>query len=88
LVSKVMEEAWIFLGARIRHFAEKKVPATWSRNFLEILQKNPHISRKKFMKWPSFLAILYINPGPKIEIPHLENHVLKVFKFRSWKPRV
>jgi hypothetical protein len=29
LVSKVMEEAWIFLGARIRHFAEKKVPATW-----------------------------------------------------------
>ncbi len=28
------------------------------------------------------------NPGPKIEIPHLENHVLKVFRFRSWKPRV
>jgi len=26
------------------------------------------------------------NPGPKIEIPHLENHVLKVFRFRSWKP--
>jgi hypothetical protein len=25
------------------------------------------------------------NPGPKIEIPHPENHVLKVFKFRSWK---
>jgi len=60
LVSKVMEEAWIFLGARICHFAEKKVPATWSRNFLEILQKNPHISRKKFMKWPSFLAIRII----------------------------
>ncbi len=28
------------------------------------------------------------NPGPKIEIPHPENHVLKVFRFRSWKPRV
>jgi hypothetical protein len=28
------------------------------------------------------------NPGPKIEIPHLENHVLKVFRFRFWKPRV
>jgi len=28
------------------------------------------------------------NPSPKIEIPHLENHVLKVFRFRSWKPRV
>jgi len=28
------------------------------------------------------------NPGPKIEIPHPENHVLKVFKFRSWKPPV
>ncbi len=28
------------------------------------------------------------NPGPKIEIPHLENHILKVFRFRSWKPRV
>jgi hypothetical protein len=28
------------------------------------------------------------NPGPKFEIPHLENHVLKVFRFRSWKPRV
>jgi hypothetical protein len=25
---------------------------------------------------------------PKIEIPHPENHVLKVFRFRSWKPRV
>ncbi len=24
----------------------------------------------------------------KIEIPHLENHILKVFRFRSWKPRV
>jgi hypothetical protein len=24
LVSKLMEEAWIFLGARIRHFAKKK----------------------------------------------------------------
>jgi hypothetical protein len=23
LVSKVMEEAWIFLGARIRHFAKR-----------------------------------------------------------------
>ncbi len=29
-----------------------------------------------------------LNPGPKIEIPHPENHVLKVFRFRSWKPRV
>jgi len=28
------------------------------------------------------------NPGPKIEISHLENHVLKVFRFRSWKLRV
>ncbi len=28
------------------------------------------------------------NLGPKIEIPHPENHVLKVFRFRSWKPRV
>jgi len=28
------------------------------------------------------------NPGPKIEIPHPENHVLKVFRFRSWKPWV
>jgi hypothetical protein len=28
------------------------------------------------------------NPGPKIEIPHSENQVLKVFRFRSWKPRV
>jgi hypothetical protein len=28
------------------------------------------------------------NPGPKIEIPHPENHILKVFRFRSWKPRV
>ncbi len=28
------------------------------------------------------------NPGFKIEIPHLENRVLKVFRFRSWKPRV
>jgi hypothetical protein len=28
------------------------------------------------------------NPGLKIEIPHPENHVLKVFRFRSWKPRV
>jgi hypothetical protein len=28
------------------------------------------------------------NPSPKIEISHLENHVLKVFRFRSWKPRV
>jgi len=28
------------------------------------------------------------NPGPKIEIPHPENHVLKVFRFRSWKPQV
>jgi hypothetical protein len=28
------------------------------------------------------------NPRPKIEIPHLENHVLKVFRFRSWKPRM
>jgi len=28
------------------------------------------------------------NPGPKIEIPHPKNHVLKVFRFRSWKPRV
>jgi hypothetical protein len=26
-------------------------------------------------------------PSPKIEIPHPENHVLKVFRFRSWKPR-
>jgi hypothetical protein len=24
----------------------------------------------------------------KIEIPHPENHILKVFRFRSWKPRV
>jgi hypothetical protein len=24
----------------------------------------------------------------KIEIPHLENHILKVFRFRSWKLRV
>ncbi len=24
----------------------------------------------------------------KIEIPHLENHILKVFRFRSWKSRV
>jgi len=28
------------------------------------------------------------NPGPKIEIPHPKSHVLKVFRFRSWKPRV
>jgi len=28
------------------------------------------------------------NLGLKIEIPHLENQVLKVFRFRSWKPRV
>ncbi len=28
------------------------------------------------------------NPGPKIEIPHPENHVLRVFRFRSWKRRV
>jgi hypothetical protein len=28
------------------------------------------------------------NPGPKIEIPRPENHVLKCFRFRSWKPRV
>jgi hypothetical protein len=28
------------------------------------------------------------NLGLKIEIPHPENHVLKVFRFRSWKPRV
>ncbi len=28
------------------------------------------------------------NPGPKIEIPHPENHILKVFRFWSWKPRV
>jgi hypothetical protein len=28
------------------------------------------------------------NPGSKIEMPHPENHVLKVFRFRSWKPRV
>ncbi len=28
------------------------------------------------------------NPGPKIEIPHPKNHILKVFRFRSWKPRV
>ncbi len=28
------------------------------------------------------------NPGPIIEIPSPENHVLKVFRFRSWKPRV
>ncbi len=28
------------------------------------------------------------NPGPKIEIPHPENHVLKIFRFRFWKPRV
>jgi len=26
------------------------------------------------------------NPSPKIEISHLENHVLKVFRFWSWKP--
>jgi len=25
------------------------------------------------------------NPGPKIEIPHPENHVLKFFRFWSWK---
>jgi len=28
------------------------------------------------------------NLGPKVEILSLENHVLKVFWFRSWKPRV
>jgi len=28
------------------------------------------------------------NPSPKIEIPHPENHVLKDFRFRSWKPWV
>ncbi len=28
------------------------------------------------------------NPGTKIDIPHPENHILKVFRFRSWKPRV
>jgi len=28
------------------------------------------------------------NPGPKIEIPHPENQVLKVFRFRSWKLRM
>jgi hypothetical protein len=39
--------------------------------------------------WPKATLELPVwNPGPKIEIPHPENHVLKVFKFRSWKPRV
>jgi hypothetical protein len=39
--------------------------------------------------WPkATVKPLVWNPGPKIEIPHPENHVLKVFRFRSWKPRV
>jgi hypothetical protein len=39
--------------------------------------------------WPKAIVKPPVrNPGPKIEIPHLENHILKVFKFRSWKPRV
>jgi hypothetical protein len=54
LVSKVMEEAWIFLGARIRHFAKKRGPRNMVKELLDIFQKNPHISRKKSMKWPSF----------------------------------
>ncbi len=39
--------------------------------------------------WPkATVKPLVWNPGPKIEIPHPENHVLKVFRFRSWKSRM
>jgi len=45
------------------------------------------------MSWKKFQVLDHVkppvwNPGPKIVIPHFENHVLKVFRFRSWKPRV
>ncbi len=40
-----------FWGQEFAILLKKEVPATWSRNFLDTFQKNPHISRKKFMKW-------------------------------------
>jgi hypothetical protein len=48
-----------FLGARIRHFA-KRGPSDIVKELFGYFQKNRHISRKKFMKWPSFLAITII----------------------------
>ncbi len=49
-----------FFGGKEFAILLKEIPATLSRNFLDIFQKNRHISRKKFMKWPSFLAITII----------------------------
>ncbi len=63
-----------FWGQEFAILLKKEVPATWSRNFLDIFHKNPHISRKKFMKWPSFLAIRIIlgrfGSFPLIKLPY------------------
>jgi len=47
LVSKLMEEAWIFLGARIRHFAKKRSPSNMVKELLgHFSEKSPRFKEE------------------------------------------
>ncbi len=71
-------DIYILVGAR-------DLRTLWSRLVPHPCPEN-HVP-KKFQVLDHVKAPVW-NPGPKIEIPHPENHVLKVFRFRSSKPRV
>ncbi len=75
------------------HRDGKSLPSRHSTNYQTLLQTSgtnyQTLLQTSGCPWPKATVKPPVwNPGPKIEIPHPENHVLKVFRFRSWKPRV